>query len=172
MKEIQIVSLLCFGMAAMLLDLQSGKIPNSLVITGLSCALSYQWIKYGMAGILIFLGGCFLPILLLGILFYFRMIGAGDIKLFCMIGGYVGPEDCLYCMVLSVLFGAIISLIIMMRNKNLRRRLSYLGRYICDYTEQKKWKPYIAQVESNAKFCFSVPVMLSIISYTSACFLK
>ena len=149
----------------MLLDLQSGKIPNGLIVTGLSCALVYQCMEYGIAGALIFLGGCLLPVFLLGILFYFRMIGAGDIKLFCMIGGYIGPEDCLNCMSLSILFGGIISLIIMIRNKNLGRRLSYLGMYISEYTEQKKWKSYMVDVDAKARFCFSVPVMLSVISY-------
>lgn len=165
MKEIQMVSVLCFGMAAMLLDLQSGKIPNSLIITGLSCALIYQCMEYGAMGVFLFFGGCFLPVLLLGILFYFRMIGAGDIKLFCMIGGYTGPEDCLRCMFLAILFGGMISLIIMIRNKNLGQRLSYLGMYISDYTEYKKWKSYISKAEDNAKFCFSVPMLLSIIFY-------
>ena len=159
------MSLLCFGMAAMLWDLQSGKIPNGLIMAGLICALAYQCVKYGAVGVVLFLGGSILPGLLLGILFYFRMIGAGDIKLFCMIGGYVGPEDCWECMICSVLFGGIISLIIMIRNKNLGQRLSYLGRYISDYTEYSKWKPYISYVDTDAKFCFSVPVMLSIIIY-------
>ena len=93
------------------------------------------------------------------------MIGAGDIKLFCLIGGYVGPESCMECMILAILFGGIISLIIMIRNKNLGQRLTYLGSYISDWTEEKIWKSYMQETDENAKFCFSVPVMLSILCY-------
>lgn len=165
LKEIQIISLLCFGMAAMLSDLQSGKIPNCLIVTGLSCALFYQWMEYGFIGWVMFLGGCFLPVLVLGGLYYFRMIGAGDIKLFCMIGGFIGPEKCLECMILAVLFGGIISLMSAIRCKNLGQRLIYLGTYISDWTECKVWKSYMDGVDENAKFCFSVPVMLSVLCY-------
>lgn len=165
MQKIQILALLGFGMAAMLSDLETGKIPNSLIITGLSCALLYQLMEYGIIGILFFCGGCFLPLLLLGTLYYFRMIGAGDIKLLGMIGGYVGPEECLECMFLAIVFGGIISLIIMIRKKSLGKRLSYLGKYINDYTEYKEWKSYMSNVDTEAKFCFSIPVMLSILIY-------
>ena len=155
-------------MTAMLSDLRYGKIPNSLIMTGLFCALIYQWMNYGIVGYLLFLGGGFLPLLILGILFYFRMIGAGDIKLFCMIGGYVGPEKCLECMALAVLFGGIISLFIMIRNKNLGQRLTYLGVYISDWTNRKVWNSYMHGVDENAKFSFSVPVMLSVVCYAGA----
>lgn len=38
------------------------------------------------------LGGSILPLFLLAVLYYFRMLGAGDIKLFCAIGGLMGED--------------------------------------------------------------------------------
>lgn len=79
MKEIQIFSLLCITGAALLSDLREGIIPNAVVTVGLLWGLSYQGMTKGAAGILVYLGGALLPILLFGGFYYFRMIGAGDV---------------------------------------------------------------------------------------------
>ncbi len=44
--------------------------------------------------------GLLVPILILGILFIFRMLGAGDIKLLSVIGSMIGPTKILNCIFL------------------------------------------------------------------------
>lgn len=44
--------------------------------------------------------------------FIFHMIGAGDIKLLCALGGIMGPRTVMECIVYSLLAGAGISLAI------------------------------------------------------------
>ena len=73
-------------------DLRSGRISNQLIVTGLLAGFLCQVVQYKAAGIVLFLGGSLLPLLLFGMLFYFRMLGAGDIKLFCVVGGFLGAK--------------------------------------------------------------------------------
>ena len=93
MRTAAITGLLCMTMAAMLADLKTGKVPNGLIVAGVAMGVSYQVLSEGVAGVLVFAGGLLLPLLLMGGLFYFRMAGAGDIKLLCVTGGFLGPAD-------------------------------------------------------------------------------
>ena len=165
MKEIQILSLLCIAGAAVLLDLQRGRIPNGIIATGILWGGAYQLFANGAMGILLFLGGIFLPLLLFGGLYYFRMIGAGDIKLLCVAGGFLGPSDCFSCITAALLFGGMISLVIILRRHNFSRRLICLSDFINQYSKEKQWSPYLAGVEEDARFCFSLPVLLGILCY-------
>ncbi|MEM5389015.1 prepilin peptidase [Paraburkholderia phymatum] len=74
-------------------DLHSRRIPNVLVVTGLTLALTVQCWLHGAAqgysswGLGVLTGGClFFPLYLL------RGMGAGDVKLMAMVGAFVGPE--------------------------------------------------------------------------------
>lgn len=165
MKEIQILSLLCIAGAAVLFDLQKGRIPNAIAATGILWGISYQLIDKGIMGLFLFLGGVMLPAVLFGGLYYFRMLGAGDIKLMCALGGFLGPSDCFSCITASILFGGMIALVLMLRRHSLSQRLIYLSDYINQYSAQKKWRPYLAEAGEDARFCFSVPVLLGILCY-------
>lgn len=68
--------------AAVLWDIRTGKVPNFLIAAGLGTASWFRLTELGIFGFWRFLGGSALPLLLLAVLFYFRMLGAGDIKLF------------------------------------------------------------------------------------------
>lgn len=165
LNMIQIFPLLLLTEAAVLYDLSSGRIPNSMILAGLGMGLIYQTVWLGPAGILVYLGGVLLPLLLLGTLYYFRMIGAGDIKLLCVAGGFVGPAACFSCIVCSILLGGVISLILTLYYRNLLQRFLYFFEYMGEYTRTKTWCSYLQNTDSQARFCFSVPVFLSILCY-------
>ena len=151
--------------AAVICDLWKGKIPNFLIAAGLGTACWFQFTEFGIPGFWSFLGGSMLPLLLLAVLFYFRMLGAGDIKLFCVIGGFLGIENLLSCMAVSFLMGAVISLVLLIKRRSLKRRLSYFFAYIGRFYRTRKWVPYRDGQEKEAEFCFSVPVFLSVMLY-------
>lgn len=157
------VSLTGIATAAVLCDLQTGRIPNALIAVGLAWGLTYQLLANGILGWILFAGGALLPFLLLGGLFYFRMIGAGDVKLLCAAGGFLGPGEVLACMAWSAVFGGVISLIMIYRRRMLRRRVGYLARYVRDYALTGQWKPYLDGSTERSGFCFSVPVLLGIV---------
>lgn len=157
-------------MTAVLFDLKDGKIPNGVIAAGLMWGCSYQLVVHGGMGMIFFLGGSCFPILLFGALYYFRMIGAGDIKLFCVTGGFLGPYGCFYCAVTAIFTGGIISLAIMLRRHIISQRLLYFSEYISDYSRNRKWKPYRNRASTESQFCFSVPVLLGVLCHIGGIF--
>ena len=159
------MSLLLITEAAVLYDLRSGRIPNGLILAGLGLGMIYQCCAAGAVGFVLCVGGMTLPLILLGFLYYFRMIGAGDIKLFCVLGGFMGPGMCFQCIVRAILAGGAISLVILLYHRNLYERVFHLIEYVSEYLETGVWRPYLSDVEEQDRFCFSVPVLFSILCY-------
>lgn len=165
LKVIQIMSLLLITEAAVLCDLGSGRIPNGLILAGLGLSVIYQCCSAGAVGLVLCMGGMILPVILLGLLYYFRMIGAGDIKLFCVLGGFLGPGMCFQCIIRAILAGGVISLAILLYHRNLFERIFHLIEYVSEYLETGVWKPYLPGAGEQDRFCFSVPVLFSILCY-------
>lgn len=170
MTGIQSITLLVIVMTAVLYDLWSQKIPNGIIVTGLAFGFFYQIFAHGGIGIILFTGGSLLPILLFSILYYFRMIGAGDIKLLCVLGGFLGPYDGIRCIMAAVMAGGVISLVLILVRHLFGQRLCYLAEYIVRYSETKVWKPYLQGVGSEARFAFSIPVLLAVLCYIGGIF--
>ncbi|MCD8336789.1 MAG: prepilin peptidase [Lachnospiraceae bacterium] len=162
-REIQMLSLTGIAMTAVLCDLWKERIPNAVISVGLAMGLIYQLYAEGIAGMVLFLGGIMLPVLLFGALYFFRMMGAGDIKLLCVAGGFLGPTGVFFCIVRSIFIAAVISMLILYRNRMLESRLIYFWRYVTDFSATGRWKPYMSGVDEKAKFCFSVPVLIGIL---------
>ena len=90
--------LLTIAGIAVLMDLYEMRIKNSWIICSFIAGLTYSIWSGNRHGIVQFVLGTAVPIVLLGWLFYFRMLGTGDIKLFCVLGGLMGPYHILWCM--------------------------------------------------------------------------
>lgn len=157
-------------MTAVLCDLQSQRIPNGIIATGLAWGFFYQLFSHGEVGVILFGGGCLIPVFLFGVLYYFRMIGAGDIKLLCVLGSFMGPYECVSTMFAAVVFGGLIALGIVVRRRLFVQRLCYLVDYISHYSGGKEWKPYLDGVQTEARFCFSVPVLMALLCYIGGIF--
>lgn len=164
MKEAEALFLIGFSAAAMWMDLKTGKISNRFILLGLLMSSMLQLIQNGGCGILLFVGGAGVPVLLFGLLYYFRMIGAGDIKLLCVLGSATGPTGSLYCIFLTVLWGGILSLAIMICRKNLVSRMEVFFRYILQYGQGDPVS-YRQYAGDDALFCFTVPVLFGILCY-------
>ena len=166
MRTAAITGLLCVTMIAMLADLKTGKIPNGLIAAGVAMGVCFQVLSERVAGILVFAGGLLLPLLLMGGLFYFRMAGAGDIKLLCALGGIMGPRTVMECIVYSLLAGAGISLAILISTGGIRRRFLYLYQYMNEFYCTGEIRPYYRKGMSFPEnFHFTVPIFLSAVLY-------
>lgn len=93
----RIVCLVSIGGLAVLWDFYSRRIPNQLTGTGFLAALAWQWSANGPPGIFDFFAGAITPVIVLGILHYFKMLGSGDLKYFMVIGGFLDPRRSLKC---------------------------------------------------------------------------
>lgn len=145
------------------MDLIREKIDNRFLAVCWVLAAGYQAGSAGFKGIGIFLAGSIIPILVLYILFRFRMLGAGDIKLFSVIGGIVGPVVILKCIVLSFLFGAVLSLAFVLVCGNLVERLLYFANYINHVMAMKKAMPYYLPGKRVENIHFTIPILMAVL---------
>ena len=152
--------LFSIGVLAVSWDFYSGRIPNVLIGAGLLAALGWQWSANGPPGTGNFLAGALLPLLVLGILHYFKMMGAGDLKYFMVVGGFFEPSLSLKCICISFLIAAIFSLAVIVKHRILMKRLYRLIHYIKEYISTGIWKPYISETENLAYLHMSLPIFL------------
>lgn len=114
--------------AAVFQDLRKGIISNVLILFGFLGGAVFQLIRLGGSGLILFFGSAVFPVLLFSILYYFRMIGAGDIKLLAALGGFLGISDLFRCLVCALIFGGILSLFSYDLSKKSDPEISVSGR--------------------------------------------
>lgn len=159
--------LLSFVMACTLYDLRYGKIRNPWVLGGLLGGFSSKLILHHSPPWNC-LPGFLLPYLLLGVLVLLRMMGGGDVKLLSVIGLFLGPAAAAKIILGSIVCGAIFSLLLVIRRKNLFVRLKYLHDYLISVlaeTPHVKIMPYRGPGTEDGEFCFSVPILFSLLFY-------
>ena len=149
--------------------IKKDRIAKVRIITAWIAGLVTQLIRYGAAGAGIFLFGMLFPILALYILFYFHMLGAGDIKLLSAVGGFLGVPAILKCMIVSFLSGAVLSIGIILVCGNLPQRLTKFFNYFQTYFTKRKYQkktepvPYYDGKWGMECIHFSVPVLMGVL---------
>lgn len=93
------------------MDFGNEKISNRLIVSGLFWGLAFRLLGEGNAGVVHFLVNISIPVILLFLLFQMRAVGAGDIKLFSVAGGFLTTKQLLYVMLAAFAAGAAIGLI-------------------------------------------------------------
>lgn len=157
----KILFMLTIGGAAIFCDLSQRRIPNPLITAGFLLGIAWQWSVKGPPGLVDFAVGALLPLLLLSPLHYFKMLGAGDIKLFMVSGGLLGSLAAVKCIVISFLIAAVFAVCILFKHRILMQRLNYFVRYLQHLLESKVWEPYIQPEENAAYLHFSIPIVIS-----------
>ena len=76
--------------SALVYDLYFKKIPNYLLLTGYAGLAPFMYIKYGLSGVMEASAAVFLPGVFLVTVYIAGGLGAGDVKLICLICGYLG----------------------------------------------------------------------------------
>lgn len=151
---------------AALLDIREMKVPNGLVLWGLVAVLIFKLISFKPQLLIQYFTGAFVPILLLFILFALGMLGAGDIKLFALIGASLGPGKVMIIIGISFVFGAVFSLITMITRHNLNARMLYFWRWLNFSVRQREFIPYYLEGESlDGMICFSTSILLGFVTY-------
>jgi prepilin peptidase CpaA len=114
---------------ALISDVKSYKIKNKVTVTFMALGLitNFCYAKYkGLIGSLL---GVVVPLVLLIILYALRMLGAGDIKLFCALGAIFGVEHIIEIMAYSFLAGGVIAFFFMLMRRNAKERFRHLFNY-------------------------------------------
>lgn len=114
--------------AAAIGDLRTRRIPNKLVVSLAVLGMAYSVARSpNLAGFIDAGGGlivglaCWLPFYLLG------WLGAGDVKLYAAAGAWLGPLRSLEGAAVAALFGALLSLMWMVKSMGMKNVAHTLG---------------------------------------------
>ena len=86
------------------------RISNRLIVSGLMIGFVFRIMTEGITGVFFFVVNILIPVILLYLLFQMRALGAGDIKLFSMLGAYISTELLLRLMFLPFVIGALLGI--------------------------------------------------------------
>lgn len=121
-------------------DLRSRRIPNALVLSGSVFALlAHTLLPVGNGflsdlpgglGFLAALKGFVFGLLALLPLYWFRAMGAGDVKLLAMVGAFVGPAEIWWALLFTLLAGGVLAIAVALQRGVLGKVLQNL-RFIC-----------------------------------------
>ena len=167
MKILIVLVLLLF--VAAILDFYRGKISNILILIG--CC-------YGMVRLFYYqdffkaLPGILFPVIILFPFYKIGTIGAGDIKLLSMLGFYFGFMETIFCVLLSFVLGALVSVISFIRYENFIERMTYLFAYLKEcfrvghlryYYLDSKGKQISYSTENKSKIHLAIPIFFSVL---------
>ena len=102
------LTLLSFLTIAVVMDFGNEKISNRLIVSGLIWGLAFRLLGEGSAGIVHFLVNISIPVIFLFLLFQMRALGAGDIKLFSVAGGFLTIQQLVYLIPTAFVVAAVI----------------------------------------------------------------
>ncbi len=102
-RYLMLLGLLCW---AAYTDMVRTKVSNRLILLGLFIGLVFRIFGEGKTGILIYALHISIPVVVLYLLFQLHALGAGDIKLFSVIGAFVTTEQLVEIIVWAFVVGA------------------------------------------------------------------
>jgi prepilin peptidase CpaA len=100
-----------FTIVAVIMDIRFRRISNRLIVIGLGVGLIRRLLLEGGAGLFAGVIQIILPVIFLYLFFLIGALGAGDIKLFSLIGGFVNFKELVTCVIAAFVIGAIWSLL-------------------------------------------------------------
>lgn len=176
---VEIITLLSTLIIAVYFDFSKERIPNLLIaVSFLLLVLEKIICEEGPVDLIAASLPVFIPIIILFPFFAFGFVGAGDLKLFSLVGLVFGIGHSLSILWVSVIIAAIIGLVKIIKYKSIKERFTYLFTYIKETemrcrvnTDSLFDDPYMDGMdEKMLKKCsihFSLPILLGTILITS-----
>ncbi len=155
---------LILALAACLSDLKTGTVKNWILVIGFISAviLHVRWIGgYGLLSLAA--GGC-IPLIPGYLLFHYRMLGAGDVKLLTVIGCLTGVYDSFSFLVGVFFCAGIISCILLSLSGNFRERMEYFRTWCRKRFIEQEAVPY-RKANGKENFHMTVPILIAAVFY-------
>lgn len=127
--------------AALYFDLRYQRIPNLLCLLTLILGIAVNSYFEGWDGLVVALSGAGLAIIMLIPVYYFHMLGAGDVKLMIGIGALAGPLVLTWSILYAIIFGVFTSIIIAAKTVGWLGLKNMVTRYIDCLFLGKYFKP-------------------------------
>ena len=162
------------ALAAAVSDVKTRRIPNRLILLGLglACLLAafpaqaaHGTEGGGWGALLRVLGGCGLPLLFPGVLYLGRALGAGDVKLFCMIGAFTGPFAVMEIILMSFLAGGAGAAVMLAGRKGAAAGLMSLPGRILAVLQGRETVESLADSGQMNRMLFSIPAAAAAVLY-------
>lgn len=146
-------------------DVRYFRIPNVLIVIGMLTGMVYRVVNKTFLCTELFLG-MLIPVLVLFLLFYLHMLGAGDIKLLSMTGIFLGTSI-LGVIWKSFIIAAVLSFFQLVIQKKFRNRILYFIGYCLNVLKTGKAEPYYQAEQDQFKHAmhFSVAIFGAVILY-------
>lgn len=136
--------LLIFLGIAVVGDYKTMKISNRLILFGYVLVLANYFMQDTGKKFIYVLWNISFPVILLYLFYLIGAIGAGDIKLFSIVGGFLNFKELWECMLFSFVIAAIASLLKMLWDGTLfiqsREALYYFGELVRGQRKKYSWK--------------------------------
>lgn len=155
--------LLCLTLlsVAVAMDIRSFQISNRLIVSGFLIGCFFQIQESGVKGASVFLFNVSVPVILFYLLFLMRVLGAGDIKLFSMIGGFWGLQLLCTTIAASFLVAAVMSLGKMLFHRNLILRLQVFRGYMLEVLASGRLLRYPQESQGERHIIhFSIAILI------------
>lgn len=155
------VLLILLLITATIADIKNLKINNTIIFPSMLFGLILNTYYLRWDGFKLSFAGLIIPFALLFVLYILKMLGAGDIKLFCSVGAIIGSTNILWCIMASFLIGGILALLIMLYRGNGMKRLKRLYDYLLGCFLTLSFLPYQDfKNEGDGHFPFAVAITL------------
>ena len=159
--------LLLLLLLAALADFKTDRIPNGFIMLGIIIGMSGSlWHNSALWQQAV---SMLIAFLILYPLFKIGALGAGDVKVFMMIGSFLEVRELIMVLILAFVIGAVFSLAKLLSEHNGRERIYYFISYITEVARTRQWKIYgehtvqdYEQYRRN-KIHFTLPVLLSVV---------
>lgn len=139
--DIHFILLLIFLVAVFYFDAFKKIIPNWLNISGAAVGIIYHSVANGLEGFMQSFGGGLICGLILLVLYIFKAIGAGDVKLFFAIGCLTGILFSLYALMYSVICAGIIGLVYLLFTRTFLIQISIGLVHVKESIQKKSLTP-------------------------------
>ena len=138
----EILILFVFLLTASLFDISRYRVPNFLLALTMIYSLFWRMKDQGFSGIGLWLLGMIVPFLICYLFYRCRMLGASDVKMFSVIGSFVGLRLLCSIIVSALFIGAAMAIVKMIIRKNFMCRFRQLFNYVTCCVQERKLKKY------------------------------
>src|SRR5579864_2790239 len=94
---------------AAVIDIHSRRIPNWLSLPFLATGVAVSTVRGGVPGMLSSVAGIGLAVSIMGVFWYLRGMGLGDLKLLAAVGAWVGPGQLVLALVATGIAGGFLA---------------------------------------------------------------
>jgi prepilin peptidase CpaA len=163
MQNASVLTLYAIIIVAVVQDLRSMRISNRLIVVGLILSLVFGIFLGGIPRVINILWNISFPVIMLYLLYLLGVIGAGDIKLFSVIGGFNNFKTLTGCMLAAFIVAAVIAVGKMLYNHNLRLSL-FKGQIFVKEVLQGNISSYRkTMAEERNLMHFSVAILIGLL---------